>query len=222
MQKIHSQRPDVATQIGQQVDFVNDAQPGALEYIRILQGLVVTLGDAYDNHAPGLAQIEHGRTDQIADILDEEQRTCRQVERQECVVHHGGIEMAPLCGIDLPANGSGCRNAARIIVGMLVTFDDRHGKFPQERQEGLFEKRRFPGSGRTDDIHGTDFTTGKILPILLGLSVVEGENVFLDRQSVLMVMGDFLPVEMMMKRVWGRTATMVTHDRKNFIRQGLI
>ena len=112
MQKIPSQRPDVATQIGQQVDFVNDAQPGAL-----------------------------------ADILDEEQRTCRQVERQECVVHHGGIEMAPLCGIDLPANGSCCRNAARIIVGMLVTFDDRHGKFPQERQEGLFEKRCFPGSG---------------------------------------------------------------------------
>ena len=57
----------------QQVDLVQDHEPGGGEHVGVLERLVLALGDGQDRHLGALTQIPQRRADQVADIFDEQQ-----------------------------------------------------------------------------------------------------------------------------------------------------
>ena len=66
----------------QQVDLVDHHELAGAEHERVLQRLVLALGDGRDHHALVLADVELGRADEVADILDHEQVDLVERERR--------------------------------------------------------------------------------------------------------------------------------------------
>ena len=56
--------------------------------------LVVALGDRGEHHPGLLAQVEQGRADQVADVLDHDHRPAGRVEQAQPLGHHLGVEVA--------------------------------------------------------------------------------------------------------------------------------
>ena len=64
----------VEVDVGQQVHLVDHDQVGGGEHVRVLQRLVVALGHRDDDDLACLAEVEQRRADEVADVLDEQQR----------------------------------------------------------------------------------------------------------------------------------------------------
>ena len=71
---------EVEVQVREQVDLVDQHQLAGAEHQRVLERLVLALGDRGDHHPRVLADPELGRADEVADVLDHEQVDL--VERQ--------------------------------------------------------------------------------------------------------------------------------------------
>ena len=78
------------------------------------------------DHFVRLAQVEAGGTDQIADVLDQQQAVVVQPSCCMRLSHHVGIQMTALAGIDLQRGCAGGADARGIVVGLLVALD--HGE----------------------------------------------------------------------------------------------
>jgi len=70
-------------------------------------GFVLAFGHRQYRHLVRFAQIEGCRTDQVADVLDQQQAVVGQCEFLHRVSNHVGIEMAALAGIDLNCGHAG-------------------------------------------------------------------------------------------------------------------
>ena len=66
--------------VREQVDFVQQHQPGGAEHVRVLERLVVTLRHRCDQHLGSLTEIEERGADQVADVLDEDDRARVRIE----------------------------------------------------------------------------------------------------------------------------------------------
>ena len=71
--RLASSRSTSKSRCGQQVDLVDEHELAGAEHQRVLQRLVLALGDRADHHARVLADAELGRADEVADVLDDEQ-----------------------------------------------------------------------------------------------------------------------------------------------------
>ena len=129
--------------MGQQVDLVDQADPGGGKHGRILQRLILTLGHADNHHLGRLAQIEHGRTDQITHVLDQKQGVIDQLQAMEGPVDHLGIQVAAGPGVDLDHRGAGTFDPLCIQQGLLVTLDHRQGQVIGQSQNGLLQQGGF-------------------------------------------------------------------------------
>ena len=91
------------------------------KHIGILQRLIVTLGHTEKNDSEIFAQVEHGRTHQIAYILYKQQRIFHGqfIERRR---YHTGIEVTTIVCIDLYGWNTQIPDTSGIIVGMLVSL----------------------------------------------------------------------------------------------------
>src|SRR5215468_1526561 len=64
-------------------------------------GFVRSIGDRHDDDPAALPQVEQRRTDQVADVLDEQYRPLCRLEHPQRAGQHPGIQVAPGPGIDL-------------------------------------------------------------------------------------------------------------------------
>lgn len=91
----------------------------------IFQRLVFALGDRSQHHLVRLAEVEAGRTHQIADILDEQHPVTQFMQPVKGARHHRCIQMAALAGVHLHRRGLVRRGYIGIVAGLLIALDDR-------------------------------------------------------------------------------------------------
>ena len=72
-----------------------------------------------------MPEIEAGRADQIADVLDEQQIDMVEVERMQRIVDHVGVEVTGLSRRDLDRGNAPAANALGVVLCFQVAFD--HG-----------------------------------------------------------------------------------------------
>ena len=80
--------------MGQQVDLVDHDQLAGAEHQRVLERLVLALGDRADHHPGVLADPELGRADEVADVLDHQQVDLLERQVGDRRADHVGVEVA--------------------------------------------------------------------------------------------------------------------------------
>ncbi len=131
--------------------------------MRVLLRLVVALGDRDDHNPAGLAEIEQGRTDQVADVLDDDD-TSVGLKLVQGPVDHRRVEVAAGTRVHLDAACARRPDAFSIDRRLLVAFDDaeRRTRLPDRS----FQQRGLTGSRRTHDIDRGEAPVGKPLPVV--------------------------------------------------------
>ena len=113
-----------------EIRFRHEQGVGTLKDRGVLDGLVVALGHAQDDDPQMLAQIEAGRADQIADVLDQQYIGRIQVELFNCRRHHRRVEMAGSFRIKLHDRHPESFYALGVDGPGDVALDDRKPQSP--------------------------------------------------------------------------------------------
>ena len=127
-----------------------------------------------------LAEIEGGRADQVADVLDEEQHAGRRRQLLQGMAHHVGIEMADPARVDLHRRHAGSADPLGVVLGFLIALDDGHGGGPRESGGRRRQEGRLAGAGAREKIEGAEAEGVEAGPVGRRIAVVLGQNVLLD------------------------------------------
>src|SRR5690349_5489572 len=101
---------------------------------------VLAFGNADDDN-PGLGpERKFGGTDQIPDILNQDQLEALQIDLPQSLPHQIGIEMATVDRSDLN-DWDALRNEVRIAAGCRIAVEDRN-------TNAVFELRHHPSDQR--------------------------------------------------------------------------
>ena len=134
--------------VGQEVNLVDDADVTTGKHVGVFEGFVIALGDADDDHALCLAEVEHGGTHEVAHVFNEQQRAGFWVEVLYGMAHTVSVEVTSVKGVDLHGFHALGGDAACIVIGLLVTFDYGHGAAVADGTYGGLEERRLARAGR--------------------------------------------------------------------------
>src|SRR5439155_136676 len=126
--------------VRRQIDLVQDDEVGRPERVRVFQRLVLALRHRGDDGLGDLAEVEQGRTGEIADVLDQHERTGRRIELVPRTRDHRRIEMTARAVVTWPARARGA-NAIGIELRGLIAFDHDQGHFRAQRADRLLEQR---------------------------------------------------------------------------------
>ena len=117
---------DVEVEVGQQVALVEQHQVGGAEHVGILERLVLALGDREDHHLVRLAEIEGGRADEVADVLDQQQRVARAAAAaRRAWPTMWASRWQPLPVLIWIAGAPVARMRSASLAGLLVALDHR-------------------------------------------------------------------------------------------------
>ena len=147
---------DVEGDVREQVDLVEQHGRAGAEHVRILERLVVALGHRADDHLLGLAQVEERRADEVADVLDEDDRAGPRVERPERLGDHRGVEVAAGPGVDLHGRRARGLDPAGVVVGRLVALDHEDRQLAAEVADRPLEQARLARARRADQVDRDD------------------------------------------------------------------
>ena len=175
---------EVAVDVRQQVGLVHHHQVGGREHLRVLQRLVVALGHGDHDHAAVLAHVEQRRADQVADVLDEQQRPLARVQRAERPLDHRGVEVAAGTGVDLDGVGAGAGDALGIGRGLLVALDHADLAAARGLGDGALQQRGLARSRRAHQVDCPDPAPLQPGPVVRREVVVVREHALLDREQV--------------------------------------
>ena len=148
---------DVEGHVREQVGLGHHDARGVLEHLRILERLVLALGDGEEHDHFLLAEIPVCRAHQVADVFDDEQPRSPQVDGVERREHLQRIEVARASGDHGADEPRGVlREAIRVVLRLHVARDHRDVQLLAERREGALEQRRLPGARRRDEVDRRD------------------------------------------------------------------
>ena len=119
-----------------------------------------------------LAEVEAGRTDEVADVLDEQQVEPVELHIVQCRVDHVGIEVTRAAGTDLHGGYALRPDAYGIVFRLEIAFDDADPEFRTERLDRRFQQRRLAGPGRGHQVHGEHAVTVEVFTVVSRLVVV--------------------------------------------------
>ena len=108
-----------------------------------------------------LAQIETGRADEVADVLDEQQRPVLRCQMLDRVADHVCIEMTALAGVDLDRRRAGRADAVGVVGCLLVALDDMDSQPITQHLDGLHQQRGLAGSGAGDEVQRQNAVSGR-------------------------------------------------------------
>ena len=91
----------VELHVGQQIGFVQDQRVDAPIDIRILVRLIVPLGNTGNQDIRVRAEAKRGRTDQVTNVLDDQQSDLVQRQAGEGITDHDRIQVAIAASVDL-------------------------------------------------------------------------------------------------------------------------
>ena len=130
------------------------------EHERVLERLVLALGDRRDHHAVVLADAELGRADEVADVLDHQQVELVERQRRERRAHHVGVEVALAAearvGVDLRRRaraGAAMRSASSVVCTSPSSTPDAHAVEAAQRRAPAASSCPAPGRAHEVD-HG--------------------------------------------------------------------
>ena len=109
----------------QQVALVEEHEVGGGEHVRVLERLVLALGRGKHHHLVRLPQVEGGRADEVAHVLDHQHRVVGGREALHRVPDHVRVEVAALAGVHLHRPGARGADPVRVVGRLLVAFDHR-------------------------------------------------------------------------------------------------
>ncbi len=142
----------------------------------ILVGLVVAFGHGGHQDALVRAELEAGRADQVADILDDQQVKVGQIHLGQGAVQHHSVEMALATGVDLDRRRPGRRRPVGVDAGGHVAVDHAHPPAPAERGQRALDKRRLAGAWGGHDVHAKDMPVIQSAAVLLGQAIVGAQD----------------------------------------------
>ena len=111
---------------GHQIKLGDGHQIGGTEHDRIFLGFVVPFRDGEQHDIAVLTQIEGGRANEVADVLNEQDVDLMEVQLVQRGMNHVCIEMTGIAGCDLHCRGARGPNAPCIIFRFQVPLDHGH------------------------------------------------------------------------------------------------
>ena len=198
-----------------EVDLVDQHHLCCAEHVRIFEWLVLALrgGDNGDLHP--LTQIEHRRTNKIADILDQQQRAGFRCEFFNSAGNHIGFEVTAGSSVDLDCTGPRFANARGIIGRLLITLDNGNRQTSFQRPDRGFEQGRLASPWRTDEIERDNTAPFEPAPVASRLAIIPVKHGGFQRYTrrlfavVMMVMPVIMMVVMMVMPVIMMVVMMV-------------
>ena len=151
--------------------------------MRIFERLVLALGHREHHHLGALAEIEHRRADEIADILDHHHRARGGLQLHQPARHHVGLEMAAGAGVDLHDRRAGGADALPVIGGRLIALEHEERQLGLQIADGALEQRGLAGTRRADEIERQDLAAGEPGAVLRRERIVLGEDARLERDQ---------------------------------------
>ena len=133
------------------------------EHVRVLERLVLALGDRGDHHLGALAEVEQRRADQVADVLDEQHRAGARVEL-------GAAPRATIAASrwqPVPVLICTARHAGRAdALGVVSRSPDRprsreSGKRPPRSRRVRSRSVVLPAPGELDQVQRQDAAAGE-------------------------------------------------------------
>src|ERR1035441_1816476 len=159
-----------------EIDLADEDHVRRLEHGRILQRLVFALGDRQQHDAQVLPQIVGGRTDEIADILDDQEVEVFQVKGLQGAAHHFRFEMADGAGGDLHDGGAGLAQPLRVVVGREVAYDHAGLQLRPQFPHALADKGGLARAGGGKKVQHQQAARAEEAAVALGEAVVLFEN----------------------------------------------
>ena len=164
----------------EQVDLAQDHEVGGGEHVGVFDRLVVAFGDRQNDDLERLAEIEGGRANQIADVLDEHDAAGCHRQVVEGVADHMGIEVAASSGVDLDRRHAGGADALGIVGGFLVALDNTNWNRLAQRPRGRHQERRLARPRARQQIECEQAVVGEPPPVGVGVGVVLRQDTGLD------------------------------------------
>ena len=87
---------DVEIQVGEEVDLVEEHDRGIVKHLRILERLVLSLGDGEHDDLVVFSQVEGRGADQVPHVLDEDDPRAVEVEGLQRLPHRIAWQRIPL------------------------------------------------------------------------------------------------------------------------------
>ncbi len=119
-----------------------------------------------------LAEVEAGRADEVADVLDEHDVDVVQGQFVQRGVHHVGVEVAGAAGTDLYCRYTLAADAVRVVFRLEIALDDGNPQAAVERLDGRLEQRGLAGAGRGHQVDGEYAVAGEMFAIVQRLVVI--------------------------------------------------
>ena len=108
---------------GHEIALREEDEVRRLEHHRVLERLVLALGDGEDDHVRRLPEVVDRRADEVPDVLDEEDVRSLPGEVVERAVDQLGVEVAGLPGRDRLRRDARLLEPARVVVGREIGRD---------------------------------------------------------------------------------------------------
>ena len=151
---------EVEVEVRQQVDLVDQHELAGAEHQRVLQRLVLALGDRGDHHARVLADAELGRADEVADVLDDQQVDLVQRQRGQRRAHHVGVEVALAAearvGVELRHRHVQAGEPVGVDRALHVALEHADAHAVEPSASSALEQRRLAGARRAHQVDDGD------------------------------------------------------------------
>ncbi len=163
-------RVEVEVEVRQQVDLVDHHQLAGAEHQRVLERLVLALGDRGDHDPRVLADPELGRADEVADVLDDQQVDLVERQRRQRRADHVRVEvaLAAEAGSVLSWTTGTCSAASRSASRLPCTSpSSTPTRTPPGRGSDPLEQRRLARARRAHQVD--DRHAGAVEVVAVGL-----------------------------------------------------
>src|SRR5271157_1429199 len=170
--------------VGQQVNLGQQHQLRLEENRRILKRLVFAFGGAQQNDLCVFSEIVAGRTDQVADIFDNQQVEIFELPVFKVFTDHLGVKVAGAAGGNLLHRKSKPRQAFRIIFGLQIAGKHSNPRALVHALERALQQRGFTRAGSADEVEAQNSNLPVAFPQLFGQDLVLVQNLLFNFYAV--------------------------------------
>jgi len=124
-----------------------------------------------------LPEIEARRTDEIADVFDEQQIEPGKRYIMQCPMYEVRIEVTGRSGRDLYRRHAVRTDAGRVVVGFQITLDHADAIPMPKRHDRRFQQRGFSGARRGHEVNREHAVLVEVFAVVHRDLVVGGQQI---------------------------------------------
>ena len=183
---------EIEIEVGRHVDFVHQQHIADGEHQRVLQGLVVALGNGEDHGVFHGAGVELGGADEVANVLQNGEIYVLGAEAFQTLLGHAGVQVAHAAGVELDDLHAAGGDGGGVHVGVDVRFHDADAHIVFQRLDGGHQSGGLAGAGGAHQVQQESLLLLQLLAQLVRLAVVRLKNALFDFQYAVFIHGSFL------------------------------